>query len=107
MHIGPDHLIVAAQVGFDDNISADRAEDVADGIDHRLTDRLPLVPHVFLDPTQTSSGSRPGPPPDQAHPEAEPSLHLVVTVWPSGRLPVGSWVVVTSAARAVPATTST
>ena len=69
MHIGPDHLIVAAQVGFDDNISADRAEDVADGIDHRLTDRLPLVPHVFLDPTQTSSGSRPGPPPDQAHPE--------------------------------------
>jgi cation diffusion facilitator family transporter len=56
MHLGPDHLIVAARVAFDDGISADRAEDVADAIDRRLTDRLGLVPHVFLDPTQTSSG---------------------------------------------------
>ena len=57
MHLGPDHLIVAAQVAFDDDISADRAEDVADEIDQRLADRLPLVPHVFLDPTQLSSRS--------------------------------------------------
>jgi len=28
-------------------------------IDRRLADRLPLVPHVFLDPTQTPSGSQP------------------------------------------------
>ena len=58
MHVGPDHLIVAARVAFSDEISADRAEDVADDVDRRLADRLPLVPHVFLDPTQASSGSR-------------------------------------------------
>ena len=56
---GPEHLIVAARVAFSDDISADRAEDVADDIDQRLADRLPLVPHVFLDPTQTPSGPRP------------------------------------------------
>jgi cation diffusion facilitator family transporter len=59
MHVGPDHLIVAARVAFSDEISADRAEDVADDVDRRLADRLPLIPHVFLDPTQASSGSRP------------------------------------------------
>jgi cation diffusion facilitator family transporter len=57
MHLGPDHLIVAAQVAFDDEISADQAEDVADEIDRRLSGQLPLVAHVFLDPTQASSGS--------------------------------------------------
>lgn len=59
MHLGPDHLIVAARVAFDDNISADRAEDVSDEIDRRLAGRLDLVPHVFLDPTQAPSGYRP------------------------------------------------
>lgn len=53
MYLGPEHLIVAARVAFADDISADRAEDVAGDIDKRLADRLPLVPHVFLDPTQT------------------------------------------------------
>lgn len=53
MYLGPDQLIVAAKVAFSDGISADRAEDVADDIDKRLSARLPLVPHVFLDPTQT------------------------------------------------------
>lgn len=59
MHLGPDHLIVAAQVAFDDDISADRAEDVADEIDRRLSGHLSLIPHVFLDPTQASKGSPP------------------------------------------------
>jgi len=53
MYLGPEHLIVAARVAFSDDISADRAEDAAGDIDKRLADRLPLVPHVFLDPTQT------------------------------------------------------
>jgi divalent metal cation (Fe/Co/Zn/Cd) transporter len=44
MHLGPDHLIVAARVAFSDEISADRAEDVADDIDRRLASRLRLVP---------------------------------------------------------------
>jgi cation diffusion facilitator family transporter len=52
MHLGPDHVIVAARVAFDDNLSADSAEDVADSIDARLSAQLPAIPHVFLDPTQ-------------------------------------------------------
>jgi len=58
MYLGPDHMIVAARVDFSEDISADRAEELADDIDERLADRLPLVPHVFLDPTQTPSGAR-------------------------------------------------
>jgi cation diffusion facilitator family transporter len=57
MHVGPDQLIVAARVAFSDEISADRAEDLADDIDRRLADRLPQVAHVFLDPTQTPSAA--------------------------------------------------
>ncbi|WP_037559984.1 cation diffusion facilitator family transporter [Spirillospora albida] len=52
MHFGPDDLLVAAKVHFSDAISADEAEDVAEGIDRRLRERLPIVRHVFLDPTQ-------------------------------------------------------
>jgi cation diffusion facilitator family transporter len=55
MHVGPDHLIVAARVAFSDEISADRAEDVADEIDRKLVSRLPQVSHVFLDPTQATT----------------------------------------------------
>jgi cation diffusion facilitator family transporter len=53
MRLGPDHLIVAARVALDDDISADQAEDLADSIDKDLADQLPVVPHVFIDPTQT------------------------------------------------------
>jgi cation diffusion facilitator family transporter len=52
MHLGPDHLIVGARVALDDEVSADRVEDLADDIDRRLAERLPLTPHVFVDPTQ-------------------------------------------------------
>jgi cation diffusion facilitator family transporter len=68
MYLGPEHLIVAARVAFSDDISADRAEDVADSIDKRLADRLPLVPHVFLDPTQAPSAT-------QKHVRPEGSVH--------------------------------
>jgi cation diffusion facilitator family transporter len=64
MHLGPDHLIVAARIAFDDEISADRAEDVADEIDRRLAGRLPQVSHVFLDPTQAPA---PDPASSQVH----------------------------------------
>jgi len=57
MHLGPEHLIVAARVAFSDDISADQVADLADDIDRRLADRLPLVPHVFIDPTQTSGSA--------------------------------------------------
>jgi divalent metal cation (Fe/Co/Zn/Cd) transporter len=59
MHLGPDHLIVAARVALDDDVSADRVEDLADDIDRRLAEKLPVVPHVFIDPTQTSPGRDP------------------------------------------------
>jgi cation diffusion facilitator family transporter len=55
MQLGPDALIVAAKVAFIDDISADEAEDVADDVDRWLRERLPIILHVFLDPTQRSS----------------------------------------------------
>ncbi len=57
MYLGPDHLIVAARVALSDEISAGQAENLADDIDRRLSERLPQRPHVFVDPTQTPAGS--------------------------------------------------
>jgi divalent metal cation (Fe/Co/Zn/Cd) transporter len=62
MHMGPDTLIVAARVALNDELGADEAEDLADEIDRRLSEKLPLQPHVFIDPTQT----RRIPPPSSA-----------------------------------------
>jgi cation diffusion facilitator family transporter len=56
MHVGPDSLIVAARVALDDDSSANQVEDLAEDIDHRLSERLPVTPYVFIDPTQTASG---------------------------------------------------
>jgi cation diffusion facilitator family transporter len=53
MHMGPDNIIVAARVALNDEIRADQAEDLADEIDRRLSEKLPLHPNVFIDPTQT------------------------------------------------------
>jgi cation diffusion facilitator family transporter len=61
MHLGPDSLIVAARVALCDDITAGQAEDLADDIDRRLASKLPVQPHVFVDPTQT--GARSGRPP--------------------------------------------
>jgi cation diffusion facilitator family transporter len=58
MHMGPDHLIVAARVAFSDQMSAGGVEDLSERIDQRLSRRLPVTSHVFIDPTDTSSGSR-------------------------------------------------
>ena len=58
MQLGPDHLIVAARIAFDDDLSADQAEDLADSLDKRLAARLSVVPHVFLDPTQLKKAGR-------------------------------------------------
>jgi cation diffusion facilitator family transporter len=55
MHLGPDHLLVAARVDFSENISADEAEDLASQIDRQLAERLSVTPHVFIDPTQKAS----------------------------------------------------
>jgi cation diffusion facilitator family transporter len=52
MHLGPDHLLVAARVDFSGDITGDEAEDLATKIDRQLTDRLTVTPHVFIDPTR-------------------------------------------------------
>jgi cation diffusion facilitator family transporter len=57
MHLGPDHLIIAARVALDDEVSADQAEDLADDIDRRLADRLAPTSHVFIDPTQAPAAA--------------------------------------------------
>jgi cation diffusion facilitator family transporter len=54
MHLGPDSLIVAARVALNDELSAGEAENLADEIDRRLTEKLPVAPHVFVDPTPTA-----------------------------------------------------
>jgi cation diffusion facilitator family transporter len=53
MHMGPDSIIVAARVALNDEMRADQAEDLADEIDRRLSEKLPMRPNVFIDPTQT------------------------------------------------------
>jgi cation diffusion facilitator family transporter len=53
MHMGPDNIIVAARVALNDEMQADQAEDLADEIDRRLSEKLPMKPNVFIDPTGT------------------------------------------------------
>jgi cation diffusion facilitator family transporter len=65
MHIGPDSIIVAARVALDDTLGAGQAEDLADDIDRRLSERLSLESHVFIDPTQTSGAPAPPAAPGQ------------------------------------------
>ena len=56
MHVGPDSIIVAARVALADGSTSDQVEDLADDIDRRLAERLPVTPYVFVDPTQTAAG---------------------------------------------------
>jgi divalent metal cation (Fe/Co/Zn/Cd) transporter len=53
MHMGPDDIIIAARVALNDEMRADQAEDLADEIDRRLSEKLPMRLDVFIDPTQT------------------------------------------------------
>jgi hypothetical protein len=42
-------------VALSDDSSAGQVEDLAEDIDHRLSERLPVTPYVFIDPTQTAA----------------------------------------------------
>ena len=66
MHMGPDSLIVAARIDLDDDLAASQTEDLADEVDRRLSEKLPLEPHVFIDPTPAAVRRR-------ARRSAEPS----------------------------------
>jgi cation diffusion facilitator family transporter len=65
MHMGPDSLIVAARVDLDDEIQGSQAESLAEDIDRRLTEKLPLQPHVFIDPTQPRAAQQSAAPGDR------------------------------------------
>lgn len=58
MHLGPEHLIVAAKVSLTDGLTSDDAEDLADQIDRKLGEAIPEVSHVFIDPTPRESERR-------------------------------------------------
>jgi cation diffusion facilitator family transporter len=58
MHLGPDNLIVAARVSLADGLSSDDAEDLADQVDRRLSEHVPEVSHVFIDPTPREAERR-------------------------------------------------
>ena len=60
MHVGPDGLIVAARVALNNELGADEAEDLADEVDRRLSESLPLQPYVFIDPTQARQAESAG-----------------------------------------------
>jgi cation diffusion facilitator family transporter len=51
MHMGPDSIIVAARVDLSDESRGDQVENLAEDIDRRLAERLPVSAHVFVDPT--------------------------------------------------------
>lgn len=67
MHMGPDSLIVAARVALSDEMGANQTEDLADEIDRRLSEKLPLHSHVFIDPTQTPQAPSPAAGPRLGH----------------------------------------
>jgi cation diffusion facilitator family transporter len=68
MYMGPEDLIVAARVALNDGISAGQAEHLADDIDRRLSEKLPVHSHVFVDPTGTPAGdARAKTPPGAGH----------------------------------------
>jgi cation diffusion facilitator family transporter len=58
MHLGPDNLIVAARVSLAGGLSSDDAEDLADRVDRRLSEQVPEVSHVFIDPTPREAERR-------------------------------------------------
>jgi cation diffusion facilitator family transporter len=56
MQIGPDDVLVAAKVDFDDNANGAAIEAAADEAERRLRARYPEIRYVFLDPTRGVAG---------------------------------------------------
>ena len=68
MHVGPDSLIIAARIALDDGQSADQTKDLADDIDRKLGEKLPMRVQVFIDLTPSRRAE-----PKKAPPAPEPS----------------------------------
>ncbi|WP_243707744.1 hypothetical protein [Micromonospora sp. KC606] len=57
MQLGPDDVLVAAKVDFDDEATGADIEAAADEAERRLTGRYPEIGYVFLDPTRSMPGT--------------------------------------------------
>jgi cation diffusion facilitator family transporter len=51
MRLGPDAVLVVAQVDLDDSATAAAVEVLAEKIDQQIRQEFPMVRHLFLDPT--------------------------------------------------------
>ena len=74
MVLGPNSLLVAAQVDFADGLDEDEVERASEAIEHRLRDVVPDVTEVFLDATTAPAKRRPQPqdgPSRQSSPTAD------------------------------------
>jgi cation diffusion facilitator family transporter len=56
MQLGPDDILVAAKVDFDDNANGADIEAASDDAERRLRARYPAIRYVFLDPTRGRAG---------------------------------------------------
>jgi divalent metal cation (Fe/Co/Zn/Cd) transporter len=59
MRLGPDQVLVVAQVDLDDSASAATVELLAEQIDQQIRQEFPIVRHLFLDPTPADRLSQP------------------------------------------------
>ncbi|MFG2052644.1 cation diffusion facilitator family transporter [Micromonospora sp. NPDC048930] len=57
MFLGPEDILVAAKVDFDDDASGSDIEAAADEAERRLTEQFPEIGYVFLDPTRSMPGA--------------------------------------------------
>jgi len=56
MRLGPDDILVAAKVDFDDTVNGAAIEEASDEAERRLRARYPGIRYVFLDPTRGIAG---------------------------------------------------
>ena len=56
MQLGPDEILVAAKVDFEDEVSGGEIEEASDEAERRLRSRFPMIRYVFLDPTRGAAG---------------------------------------------------
>jgi cation diffusion facilitator family transporter len=56
MQLGPDEVLVAAKVDFDDDVTGGEIEAASDDAERRLRSRFPAIRYVFLDPTRGRAG---------------------------------------------------
>jgi cation diffusion facilitator family transporter len=57
MFLGPEEILVAAKVDFDDEATGADIEAAADEAERRLTEQFPEIGYVFLDPTRSAPGA--------------------------------------------------